>query len=86
MSKSVKESQQHFMQLWKLYSQFSGSKFSLYMWKSNFMREEESKARDSAQTQGFWHSTHTQNGLDKGDKKMGNKSDKKGEMLWWKVW
>ena len=41
------------------------------------MREEECKARDSAQTQGFWHSTHTQNGLDKGDKKMGNKSDKK---------
>ena len=32
------------------------------------MREQESKARDSAPTQGFWHST--QNGLDKGDRKI----------------
>ena len=35
------------------------------------MREQESKARDSAPTQGFWHST--QNGLDKGDRKIHKK-------------
>ena len=40
----------------------------IWMWKSNFTREQESKARDSAPTQGFWHSTH--NGLDKGDRKI----------------
>ena len=68
MSKSVKGFEQNVMQLWKLYSRFSGSKFSLYMWKSNFTREQESKARDSAPTQGFWHST--QNGLDRGDRKI----------------
>ena len=42
------------------------------MWKSNFTREQESKARDSAQTQGFlakYTHTHTQNGLKNKDKR-----------------